>query len=165
MKRKQFEDLLAVAAKKYSESKKQAIRPETQFKAGALWLWSLLFDAKDIVFYESTLRNDLNDREGKVDEWKESLITETAKMMTRRDRLESEIEKKGDLLQKYDKNDNPYYESNPLHVHLKELDRSIGMQREHLGLSNKVNVTRIKESAKRADITQDPTFIWMKGKT
>jgi len=31
----------------------------------------------------------------------------------------------------------PYKESNPLYVHLKELQRSIGMQREHLGLSAK----------------------------
>lgn len=164
MKRKQFEDLLKVAAKKYSEDKKQAKRPETQFKAGAMWLWSLLFDEKDIVFYEKMLRDDLNDRTGKVDEWKESLITETAKMMVRRDRLEAEIIRKGDLLEKYDKNENPYYESNPLHVHLKELDRSIGMQREHLGLSNKINVERIKGSAKQPDIKDDPTYTWMRGK-
>ena len=32
---------------------------------------------------------------------------------------------------------NAYKESNPLYVHLKELQRSIGMQREHLGLSAK----------------------------
>ena len=58
----------------------------------------------------------------------------------------------------------PYKESNPLYVHLKELQRSIGMQREHLGLSNKVNVSRIKESPKETVDEMNPMLLYYKGK-
>ena len=148
MKQEEMEDRLRVAAKKYAEGKKQAKRPETQFIAGARWLWDLLMEAKDVIYYEEIIRNEVEDREGKVDKWKNSLITDTAVMMVDRDELQAEIRETGRMIEKHDKNGFPYKESNPLYVHLKEKERSIGMQREHLGLSNKVNVQRIKESAK-----------------
>ena len=148
MTKEHFEELLKNASKKYNEGK-QPKRPETQFKAGALWLWNMLRSEHDVEYYEDTLRADIKNRLDTVEEWQESLITETAKLMARRDRLEAEIARTGDLLLKFSKNGDPYQESNPLHVHLKELDRTIGLQREHLGLSFKVNPMRMKQSPKR----------------
>ena len=156
MKYEEMEKLLKPAAKKYSEGKKIAKKPETQFTAGAMWLWNLLMDGHDVIYYEQMLREDVIARLDKVERWQESLIHETAKLMARRDRLESVIEEEGDLLTKLDKNMNKYKESNPLHVHLKELDRTIGMQREHLGLSFKVNPNRMKESPKAGVDEDDP---------
>ena len=156
MKYEEMEKLLKPAAKKYSEGKKIAKKPETQFTAGAMWMWNLLKEAHDVNFYEEMLRNDVIARLDKVEPWQESLIHETAKLMARRDRLETEIEETGDLIDKIDKNLNRYKESNPLHVHLKELDRTIGMQREHLGLSFKVNPNRMKESPKTFVSKEDP---------
>ena len=150
-----MEELLKEAARKYSEGKKVAKRPETQFMAGAYWLWNLLISAKDIIHYEEVLRRELTNRIGEVEPWKESLITDTAKMMADRDGMEEDIHTFGRLLLKYDKNGNQYRESNPLYVHLKELHRSIGMQREHLGLSNKVNPERIKADAKKGASEDD----------
>ena len=149
MKRVDVERLLKEAAKKYSESKKLPKRPETQFMAGAWWLWDLLMSARDINYYEEVLRRELTDRIGAVEPWKESLIYDTAKMMADRDGMEEDIRRTGRLVTKTDKNMNQYVESNPLYIHLKELQRSIGMQREHLGLSNKVNPERIKADAKK----------------
>lgn len=148
MDKEQFDNRLAEAAKKFSD-KKTPKRPETQFKAGAMWLWELLMDAKDIPYYEQRLRDEITDRIGGVEPWQESLITDTAVMMVDRDEIAAEIKKEGRLLTKWDKQGNPYQESNPLYVHLKEKERSIGMQREHLGLSFKVNPTRMKESPKK----------------
>lgn len=158
MKKEKMESLLKEAARKYSESKKVAKRPETQFIAGGLWLWELLMSAKDINYYEEVLRRELTDRIGDVEPWKESLIFDTAKMMADRDGMEEDIRTHGRLVTKTDKNMNQYLESNPLYVHLKELQRSIGMQREHLGLSNKVNPERIKADAKKG-VSEDDALI------
>lgn len=155
MKKDKMEKLLKEAARKYSESKKVAKKPETQFIAGAYWLWDLLISAKDINYYEQVLRRELTNRIGEVEQWKESLITDTAKMMADRDGMEEDIITHGRLLTKYDRNGQQYMESNPLYVHLKELHRSIGLQREHLGLSNKVNPERIKADAKKGTSEED----------
>ena len=164
MRQKEFEDKAKNAAKEFANKKKVASQPETQFQKGALWAWELLTQGRTVADYEELLRSDLMDREGKVDAWKESLITETAVMMADRDGMQQNIMTEGRLLEKYDKNMNPYKESNPLYVHLKELQRSIGMQREHLGLSNKVNVSRIKESPKETVDETDPMLLYYKGK-
>ena len=156
MKKEQMERLLNDAAKKYGDNKKVAKRADTQFKAGAMWLWDLLMSEHDVSYYEGILRNDVMARLDKVEEWQESLITETAKMMVERDGMERDILDEGRLLLKYDRNMQPYKESNPLYVHLKELQRSIGMQREHLGLSFKVNPMRMKESPKKNDAKDEP---------
>lgn len=164
MREKEFEDKAKKAAKEFANKKKVASQPETQFQKGALWAWELLTQGRTVAEYEEQLRSDLMDREGKVDAWKESLISETAVMMADRDGMQQDIMTDGRLLEKYDKNMNPYKESNPLYVHLKELQRSIGMQREHLGLSNKVNVSRIKESPKKTVDETDPMLLYYKGK-
>lgn len=164
MKYEEMEPLLIQAAKKYSEGKKIAKKPETQFTAGAKWLWDKLMETHDAIYYEQMLREDVIARLDKVERWQESLIRETARLMARRDRLEAEIIKEGDLIEKVDKNMNTYKESNPLHVHLKELDRTIGMQREHLGLSFKVNPNRMKESPKAHNVDEeDPMAKYYKG--
>jgi len=157
MEKEKVERLLKEAAKKYGEGKKLPKKPETQFMAGAWWLWDLLMSARDVTWYEEVLRRELTDRIGAVEPWKESLIFDTAKMMADRDGIEEDIRKNGRLLTKTDKNMNTYLESNPLYVHLKELQRSIGMQREHLGLSNKVNPERIKADAKKG-VGEDDTL-------
>lgn len=144
-----MEELLDDAAKKFAGKGKAPKLPVNQFKAGAIWLWDLLMGIHDVNYYEDILRKDIINRLDEIEVWQESLISETAKMMVRRDRLENVIAETGDLLDKFDKQEHPYKESNPLHVHLKELDRSIGMQREHLGLSFKVNPNRMKESPKK----------------
>ena len=164
MRQKEFEDKAKKAAKEFANKKKVASQPETQFQKGALWAWELLTQGRTVADYEEQLRSDLMDREGKVDAWKESLISETAVMMADRDGMQQDIMTDGRLLEKWDKNMNPYKESNPLYVHLKELQRSIGMQREHLGLSNKVNVSRIKESPKETVDETDPMLLYYKGK-
>ena len=156
MKYEEMEKLLKPAAKKYSEGKKIAKKPETQFTAGAMWLWNLLMESHDAIYYEPMLHEDVIARLDKVERWQESLIRETARLMARRDRLEAAILEEGDLIEKIDKNMNTNKESNPLHVHLKELDRTIGMQREHLGLSFKVNPNRMKESPKAGVDEDDP---------
>lgn len=163
MKQEEFE-AKAKSASKDMLKKKAPTRPDTQFVKGAMWAWELLTQGRTVAGYEEQLRSDLMDREGKVDAWKESLITETAVMMADRDGMQQNIMTEGRLLEKYDKNMNPYKESNPLYVHLKELQRSIGMQREHLGLSNKVNVSRIKESPKETVDETDPILLYYKGK-
>ena len=165
MRQKEFEDKAKKAAKEFANKKKVASQPETQFQKGALWAWELLTQGRTVAEYDEQLRSDLMDREGKVDAWKESLISETAVMMADRDGMQADILKTGRLIEKQDKNMIPYKESNPLYVHLKELQRSIGMQREHLGLSNKVNVSRIKESPRR-DGGDDNSKLanWMKGR-
>ena len=164
MKQEEYELKAKKAAKEYANKKKVASQPETQFVKGAMWAWELLTQGLTVADYEELLRSDLMDREGKVDAWKESLITETAVMMADRDGMQQDIMTEGRLLVKYDKNMSPYKESNPLYVHLKELQRSIGMQREHLGLSNKVNVSRIKESPKETVDEMNPMLLYYKGK-
>lgn len=138
MNKESFE-LQARDAAKSMLKKKAPTRPETQFLKGALWAWGLLMEAKTAIYYEQVLRQDVCDRfdTTQPERWQESLICETADMMAERDDMQAEIREKGRLLTKFDKNLQPYKESNPLYVHLKELQRSIGMQREHLGLTSK----------------------------
>lgn len=147
MKYEDFERELNEAKREFTGKKKQPTTPQKQFEKGALWAWQLLMSVHEYIYYEEVLRSNLIDREGEVKQWKESLVTETAKMMADRDGIMADIAEKGRLLPKYDKNMNQYEESNPLYVHLKELQHTIGMQREHLGLSNKVNVDRMTKSA------------------
>ena len=147
MKYEDFERELDEAKREFTGKKKQPTTPAKQFERGAVWAWQLLMSVHEYIYYEEVLRSNLIDREGEVKQWKESLVTETAKMMADRDGIMADIADKGRLLTKYDKNMNQYEESNPLYVHLKELQRTIGMQREHLGLSNKVNVDRMTKSA------------------
>ena len=61
MTQEKMEELLAEAARKYSD-KKAHKRPETQFKAGAMWLWKLLTEQHDIVYYEQLLRSEIENR-------------------------------------------------------------------------------------------------------
>lgn len=165
MTKEEFDTLLAKASKEFGGKKKTPTTPAKQFEKGALWLWNLLKDAKDVTYFEQILHDDVENRLGNVEAWQESLITETAKMMARREDIENAIVDEGFLLAKWDKNRMPYKEANPLIAHLKELDRSIGMQREHLGLSFKVNPERMKESP-RKDGGDDNSKManWMKGR-
>lgn len=149
MTKNEFDEMVAVAAKKYAGGKRVALRAETQFRKGAEWLWGVLMAAHDVNYYEEVLRAELTDRIGGVEPWKGSLIHDTAVMMADRDGMLADIQREGRLLTKYDKNENMYKESNPLYVHLKEKERSIGLQREHLGLSNKSNPERIKQDARK----------------
>ena len=162
MTQERMEELLAEAARKYSD-KKAPKRPETQFKAGAMWLWKLLTEQHDIVYYEQLLRSEIENRIDAVEPWQESLIHDTAVMMVDRDEMMEEIRETGRLVTKWSKNGDPYQESNPLYVHLKEKERSIGMQREHLGLSFKVNPQRMKESPKKHDVKDDPLGEYFEG--
>ncbi len=138
MKKEQFE-IQAREASKEMLKKKAPTQPQTQFIKGAMWAWELLMTAKTAVYYEEVLRRDVCDRYAieQPELWQESLISETAAMMADRDGMQADIIAEGRLIEKIDKNMNAYKESNPLYVHLKELQRSIGMQREHLGLSAK----------------------------
>lgn len=138
MKQEKFE-LAAKDAAKTMTKKKAPTRPETQFLKGALWAWGVLMQGRATATYEEILRKDVCDRFNMEapERWQELLISETATMMADRDGIQADILKEGRLLEKWDKNRMPYKESNPLYVHLKELQRSIGMQREHLGLSAK----------------------------
>ncbi len=158
----EFLEKCRAAAKKFAEGKTPK-KPETQFLKGAQWAWDLLMSGHEAVYYEEVLRREITNRLGTVEPWQESLISDTAVMMADRDGLMADIVKDGRLLTKYDKNMQPYKESNPLYVHLKEKERSIGMQREHLGLSFKVNPTKMKESPKRADKSEDPMYRFMRG--
>ena len=138
MKQEEFE-AKAKSASKDMLKKKAPTRPDTQFVKGALWAWDLLMLGRTVSEYEETLRRDVCDRFNteEPEQWQELLILETAAMMADRDGMQADILKTGRLIEKKDKNMIPYKESNPLYVHLKELQRSIGMQREHLGLTNK----------------------------
>jgi hypothetical protein len=127
------------AAKEFAGKKKTPTTADKQFEKGALWAFEVLMLGRTVAEYEATLRQDVCDRfQIEVPEqWQELLISETAAMMADRDGMQADILKEGRLIEKFDKNMNPYKESNPLYVHLKELQRSIGMQREHLGLTAK----------------------------
>lgn len=167
MKKKNFEQQ-AHEASKVMLKKKAPTRPDTQFVKGALWAWELLMEAKAPIYYEEKLRAEVTARLGEEgmrenEGWIESLIEETAEKMARLEAFKQEVEDTGYLLDKYDKQMNPYKESNPLLVHMKELDRTIGMQREHLGLSFKVNPNRMKDSPKQDTGEKDPMYQFMKG--
>ena len=155
MKQKEFEDKAKDAAKAMTK-KKAPTRPETQFVKGAMWAWELLTQGRTVAEYEEQLRRDVCDRFNteEPEQWQELLISETATMMADRDGMQQDIMTEGRLLEKFDKNMNPYKESNPLYVHLKELQRSIGMQREHLGLTAKS--AKKMESPKTHDVKDDP---------
>lgn len=168
MKKEEFE-IQAREASKDMLKKKAPTRPETQFVKGAMWAWQLLMEAKAPIYYEEKLRAEVTARLGEEgmrenEGWIESLIEETAEKMARLDAFKQEVEDTGYLLDKYDKQMNLYKESNPLLVHMKELDRTIGMQREHLGLSFKVNPIRMKESPKQGEKENDPLYQFVRGK-
>lgn len=168
MKQEDFEIKVREASKDMLK-KKAPTRPDTQFIKGAMWAWSLLMEAKAPIYFETKLRQEVKARLGEEgmrenEGWIESLIEETAEKMARLDGLKCEVEETGYLLEKQDKNMMPYKESNPLLVHMKELDRTIGMQREHLGLSFKVNPSRIKESPKQGEVEKDPMYQFVKGR-
>ena len=162
MKKEDFETSARDASKAMLK-KKAPTKPETQFMKGALWAWDMLMGAHTAVYYEEVLRQDVCDRFN-IDEpekWQELLISETATMMADRDGMQQDIMTEGRLLEKFDKNMNPHKESNPLYVHLKELQRSIGMQREHLGLTNKSS--KKMESPKTHDVKDDPIGEYFEG--
>ena len=168
MKQEEFE-IQAREASKDMLKKKAPTRPETQFVKGAMWAWQLLMESRAPIYFEEKLRQEVMARLGEEgmrenEGWIESLIEETAEKMARLDSFKREVENTGYLLTKMDKNMNYYKESNPLLVHMKELDRTIGMQREHLGLSFKVNPNRMKESPKQSDTEKDPMYQFVKGR-
>ena len=138
MKQEEFE-AKAKSASKEMLKKKAPTRPETQFVKGALWAWELLMAVHEYPYYEEILRQDVCDRfnAAEPERWQESLITETAKKMARLDRQERQVAEDGDTLEEYDKNMNKHTVNHPLQITMKELERTIGMQREHLGLTNK----------------------------
>ena len=163
MKQEEYELKAKKAAKEYANKKKVASQPETQFVKGALWAWGMLTQGRTVSDYEEQLRRDVCARFNidEPEQWQELLISETATMMADRDGMQQDIMTEGRLLEKYDKNMNPYKESNPLYVHLKELQRSIGMQREHLGLTNKSS--KKMESPKTHDVKDDPISDFIDG--
>lgn len=168
MKKEDF-DAKAREASKAMTKKKAPTRPETQFVKGAEWAWQMLMASKERPYYVEQLRQELAARLGEEgmrenEGWIESLLEETAEKMCRLDGFREVVEREGYLLEKFDKNMNLYKESNPLLVHMKELDRTIGMQREHLGLSFKVNPNRMKESPKQGNIEDDPMVRFVKGR-
>lgn len=169
MKKEEFEEKTKAAAKDFTSKNKTPSKPATQFAKGALWAWELLMEAKAPIYYAEKLRAEVTARLGEEgmrenEGWIESLIDETAEKMARLDAFKHEVEDSGYLLDKYDKQMNLYKESNPLLVHMKELDRTIGMQREHLGLSFKVNPIRMKESPKQPNAEKDPFRQFIRGR-
>lgn len=163
MTQQDFQQKAKKAAKEFANKKKVASQPETQFVKGAMWAWELLMQGRTVAEYEQQLRQDVCARFN-IDEperWQELLISETATMMADRDGMQQDILTEGRLLEKFDKNMNPYKESNPLYVHLKELQRSIGMQREHLGLTSKA--AKKMESPKTHDVKDDPISDFIEG--
>ena len=163
MTQQDFQQKAKKAAKEFANKKKVASQPETQFVKGALWAWELLMTGRTVAEYEQQLRQDVCARFNieEPERWQELLISETATMMADRDGMQQDILSEGRLLEKFDKNMNPYKESNPLYVHLKELQRSIGVQREHLGLTNKSS--KKMESPKTHDVKDDPLEEYFKG--
>lgn len=155
---KQLEKRLKAAAKEFAEKKKSPTTPEKQFEKGALWMYDFLMNGEAVDMYREQFRQDVLAREGidEVPAWKESLIDELAEMKAEKDAMMIDIRMEGRLIEKYDKQMNPYKESNPLYVHVKAKEQSISVWRDKLGLSNTVNPERIKQSAKKVD-KDDPT--------
>ena len=143
--------------------KKAPTRPETQFVKGAMWAWELLMAVHEYPYYEEILRQDVCDRfnVAEPERWQESLITETAKKMARLDRQERQVSEDGDTLEEYDKNMNKHTVNHPLQITMKELERTIGMQREHLGLTNKSS--KKMESPKTHDVKDSPLGEYFEG--
>ena len=150
-----FEQLIKQTAKKFAD-KKAPKNPETQWRKGAEWMYDMLTGGKTVDLLRQQLKADVMNREGtqEVDPWKLSLIDELADMLAEKMAMQAEIREQGRLLQKWDKNMNPYYESNPLYVHIKAKEQSISVWRDKLGLSNTVNPDRIKQDAKRGVDTE-----------
>ena len=163
MTQQDFQQKAKKAAKEFANKKKVASQPETQFVKGAMWAWELLMTGRTVAEYEEQLRQDVCARFNieEPERWQELLISETATMMADRDGMQQDIMTEGRLLEKFDKNMNPYKESNPLYVHLKELQRSIGMQREHLGLT--ATSAKKMESPKTHDVKDDPLGEYFEG--
>lgn len=155
---KQLEKRMKAAAKEFAGKKKAPTTPEKQFEKGALWLYDFLMNGEAVDMYREQFRQDVLAREGidEVPAWKESLIDELAEMKAEKDAMMIDIRMEGRLIEKYDKQMNPYKESNPLYVHVKAKEQSISVWRDKLGLSNTVNPERIKQSAKKVD-KDDPT--------
>ena len=151
----EFEQLIKQTAKKFAD-KKAPKNPETQWRKGAEWMYDLLTGGKTVDLLRQQLKADVMNREGtsEVEPWKLSLIDELADMLAEKMAMQAEIREQGRLLQKWDKNMNPYYESNPLYVHIKAKEQSISVWRDKLGLSNTVNPDRIKQDAKRGVDTE-----------
>ena len=145
-----LEQLIKQTAKKFAD-KKAPKNPETQWRKGAEWMYDLLTEGKTADVIREQLKADVMNREGtqEVDPWKLSLIDELADMLAEKMAMQAEIREQGRLLQKWDKNMNPYYESNPLYVHIKAKEQSISVWRDKLGLSNTLNPERIKQDAKK----------------
>ena len=114
-------------------------------------MYDLLMSGKTAEAFREQLKADVMNREGtqEVDPWKLSLIDELADMLAEKMAMQAEIRESGRLLMKWDKQGNPYKESNPLYVHIKAKEQSISVWRDKLGLSNTVNPDRIKQDAKR----------------
>ena len=150
-----FEQLIKQSAKKFAD-KKTPKSPETQWRKGAEWMYDLLTGGKTVDLLRQQLKADVMNREGvsEVEPWKLSLIDELADMLAEKMAMQAEIREQGRLLQKWDKNMNPYYESNPLYVHIKAKEQSISVWRDKLGLSNTVNPDPIKQDAKRGVDTE-----------
>lgn len=148
MKQEDFKNKARTAAKDMLKAKAPT-KPDTQFIKGAMWAWDLLMAVHEYIYYEEILWQDVCDRfnAAEPERWQESLITETAKKMARLDRQERQVAEDGDTLEEYDKNMNKHTVNHPLQITMKELERTIGMQREHLGLSAKS--TKKPESPKR----------------
>ena len=149
---------MKAAAKEFAGKKKAPTTPEKQFEKGALWMYDFLMLGQSVDIYREQFRQDVLAREGidEVPAWKESLIDELAEMKAEKDAMMIDIRMEGRLIEKYDKQMNPYKESNPLYVHVKAKEQSISVWRDKLGLSNTVNPERIKQSAKKVD-ENDPT--------
>lgn len=162
---KHLEELLKAAAKKFADKKKVASQPETQFRKGAEWMYDFLMNGSLTDTYRQTLCRDVMNRQGtdEVEQWKMSLIDELADMLAERDAMMAEIRESGRLIEKYDKQGLPYKESNPLYVHVKAKEQSISVWRDKLGLSNTVNPDRIRESAKKNDVKNDPIGEYFEG--
>ena len=151
----EFEQLIKQSAKKFAD-KKAPKSPETQWRKGAEWMYDLLTGGKTVDLLRQQLKADVMNREGtqEVDPWKLSLIDELADMLAEKMAMQAEIRESGRLLMKWDKQGNPYKESNPLYVHIKAKEQSISVWRDKLGLSNTVNPERIKQDAKRGVDTE-----------
>ena len=163
MTKEEFLKKMKAASKEFAGKKKAPTTADKQFEKGALWAFEMLMLGRTVAEYEATLRQDVCDRFHieEPEQWQELLISETAAMMADRDGMQADILKTGRLIEKQDKNMIPYKESNPLYVHLKELQRSIGMQREHLGLTNKSS--KKMESPKTHDVKDDPLGEYFEG--
>ncbi len=146
----ELEKLVKATAKKFAD-KRAPKNPETQWRKGAEWMYEFLMEGKTADAIREQLKADVMNREGtqEVDPWKLSLIDELADMLAEKMAMQAEIRESGRLLMKWDKQGNPYKESNPLYVHIKAKEQSISVWRDKLGLSNTVNPERIKQDAKR----------------